>query len=128
MKPWKKSQGLVFELSDSDVEREIKKYMEAHKSDIETKRYSIVPSLLGDVKKVPELKWAKPNLFKPIIDSLVLEMIGPKDERDVVKKEKKKLTKKQVETKKEAQIERSMFSEGFLGDLHKPGENRTKIS
>lgn len=118
--------GVGIEISDSDVEKEIKKYMDAHKSDIETKRYSIVPSLLGDIKKVPELKWAKPSLFKPTIDKLVLEMIGPKDERDVVKKEKKKLTKKQAETKKEAQVERSMFSEGFLGDLHKPGENPQK--
>ncbi|KAK7679288.1 hypothetical protein QCA50_017675 [Cerrena zonata] len=50
--------------------------------------------------------------------------LRPKDERDVVKKEKKKAKKqptKNNETKPE--VERSMFSEGFLGELHKPGEN-----
>lgn len=119
--------GVGIELSDDDVKKEISKYLDERKGDIESKRYSIVPSLLGDVKKVPELKWAKPSLFKPIIDELILAMIGPKDERDVVKKEKKKLVKKEAVAKKEEPVERSMFSEGFLGDLHKPGENPQKF-
>lgn len=121
--------GVGVELSEGQVKNEIVNYIQSNKEDIETKRYSCVPAILGQVKKIPELKWAAPNLFKPIIDEEILKLLGPKDERDTVKKEKKKPAKKETKTsevKKEetsASGERSMFSEGFLGDLHKPGQN-----
>ncbi|CUM64161.1 uncharacterized protein PRCAT00001753001 [Priceomyces carsonii] len=115
--------GIGKEISPEQVKSEISKYMASHRDEIEAKRYSGVPSLLGEVKKIPSLKWAAPNLFKPIIDELVLKMLGPKDERDIIKKEKKKGKKQSASaSKKSSDKERSMFSEGFLGDLHKPDE------
>lgn len=124
IKDFDKNCGVGVDLSAEDIKGELRKYFEANKEDILAKRYSGVPKLLGEAKKIPSLKWATPSLFKPIIDELALEYLGPKDERDVVKKEKKKAKKqptKNNETKPE--VERSMFSEGFLGELHKPGEN-----
>lgn len=116
--------GVGVELSRDDVKGVISSYISSRKAELESRRYALVPALLGDVKKVPELKWAAPGLFKPVVDEIVLSIIGPKDERDVVKKEKKKKTPAAAAVAtKEPEKERSMFSEGFLGDLHKPGEN-----
>lgn len=117
--------GVGIELTRDDIKAEISKYIDAHKETILAKRYAGVPSLLGETKKLPSLKWAAPALFKPVIDEIALEIFGPKDERDVVKKEKKKKDAKPAAGAKVAAVEpeRSMFTEGFLGDLHKPGEN-----
>lgn len=70
------------------------------------------------------MKWANPAGFKPIIDKQILELLGPKDERDLAKKkEKKEKSPTERVTPVEEPKKRSMFSEGFLGALHKPGGN-----
>lgn len=114
--------GVGVEVSEDEVKQHIGQYIEENKEAIVAKRYAGVPALLGEVKKIPALKWAAPQLFKPVIDEQVLTLLGPKDERDVVKKEKKKKEKTAVQDRP-VEKTRSMFSEGFLGDLHKPGEN-----
>lgn len=124
-----KASGVGVNLSDGEVESLINKYLDSRKDEIESKRYSVVPALLGDAKRLPELKWAKQSLFKPCIDKKILDMIGPKDERDIVKKEKKKkkaLQKGDDDKGSGKADSRSMFTEGFLGELHKPGENPQK--
>lgn len=121
-----KHAGVGVEVSEETVRKVIEDYMQSRAEEIKAKRYSMVPSLLGEVRKIPDLKWAKPNLFKPIIDSKMVSMVGEKDERDVVKKEKKKLAKKADPASKEKVEERTMFSEGFLGELHKPEESPQK--
>lgn len=116
--------GVGIDLSRDEVKAEILKYVEQHKEAVEAKRYAGVPALLGETKKLASLKWASPALFKPVIDEIASEIFGPKDERDVVKKEKKKKEAKPAKAAAAApEPTRSMFSEGFLGDLHKPGEN-----
>lgn len=118
--------GVGIEITPEEAKVEISKYLDSIKTDLESKRYSILPKVLGEVKTQPSLKWAPPNLFKPILDEEFLARLGPKDERDVKKKEKKaKTPANAAATKKQdtgSEPERSMFSEGFLGDLHKPGE------
>ncbi|CAR22231.1 Glutaminyl-tRNA synthetase [Lachancea thermotolerans] len=121
----KKEAGVGIVVTESQVREGVQKYISDHRDDIVTQRYKLVPGILANVKGLPELKWAEPRLFKPIIDEEVLKLLGPKDERDVVKKEKKKKGK---EAKGGAPAEtagpkRTMFTEGFLGDLHKVGEN-----
>ncbi|ODV88138.1 hypothetical protein CANARDRAFT_5437 [[Candida] arabinofermentans NRRL YB-2248] len=130
LKEFETRSGVGINLSEAEVEEKIRAYMEANKDELLEKRYKLVPGLLGTTKNLPDLKWASPSLFKPIIDKLALEMLGPKDERDVVKKEKKKKapTTNTSASKKDDKKEstRNMFTEGFLGDLHKPGENPQK--
>ncbi|KAI5960762.1 GLN4 [Candida pseudojiufengensis] len=123
--------GVGVELNENDVKLEISKYLDSIDSKLKSERYSILPKVMTEIKSQPSLKWAPPNLFKPILDELFLERIGPKDERDIKKKEK--APKKEATTKtstnttpSEPEKERSMFSEGFLGDLHKPGEEPQK--
>lgn len=120
--------GVGVDLSRDDIKGEILAYVEAHKDAVLAKRYAGVPALLGETKKLPGLKWAAPGMFKPIIDEIALEIFGAKDERDVVKKEKKKKEPRAGNTPAKSAPsapapERSMFTEGFLGDLHKAGEN-----
>ena len=95
-----KHSGVGVEVTEDDVRKHIGNYINENKQQIEAKRYAGVPALLGEVKKIPELKWAAPQLFKPIIDEKVLALLGPKDERDVVKKEKKKKEKAPAQKEK----------------------------
>lgn len=81
--------GVGIEITPEEAKVEISKYLDSIKTDLESKRYSILPKVLGEVKTQPSLKWAPPNLFKPILDEEFLARLGPKDERDVKKKEKK---------------------------------------
>ncbi|SCW01525.1 LAFE_0E01596g1_1 [Lachancea fermentati] len=122
----KKESGVGVVITEAQVEERVFKYMEDNKEKIIAERYKIVPGLFAVIKNLPELKWAEPRLFKPIIDKEVLRLLGPKDERDVVKKEKKKGKAKDTKDTSKTSTQapkRTMFSEGFLGDLHKVGEN-----
>ncbi|CCD27477.1 glutamine--tRNA ligase NDAI_0K02860 [Naumovozyma dairenensis CBS 421] len=124
--------GVGIVVTDDDVRKSVQNYIEENKEAILEQRYKLVPGLFANIKNLPELKWADPRSFKPIIDEEILKVLGPKDERDLVKKKptkdstKKNDNKKKVskETNKNAnEPERTMFNEGFLGDLHKVGEN-----
>lgn len=118
--------GIGAEVSEADTKMAIANYVDANLDRITKERYACLPKILGELRKVPELKWALALLFKPTIDALFLEKIGPKDERDVVKKEKKKPAKEAKKVAAAPEPERSIFSEGFLGDLHKAGDQPQK--
>lgn len=122
----KQASGYGINLSDDETVKIIKDYCLSRKDEIEQKRYTMVNVLLADLRKLDSLKWAKPALFKPTIDAELLSICGPKDERDVIKKEKKKPASTKAASEKKVAAEpvkaRNMFVEGFLGDLHKPGE------
>lgn len=120
--------GVGIEISTEEAKKEISKYLDSIKSDLETKRYSILSKVLVELKNQPTLKWAPPQIFKPILDEEFLARLGPKDERDNAKKKEKK-PKAAAKTAADAakknifdEPEKSMFAEGFLGALHKPGE------
>lgn len=122
----KENAGVGIVITEDQVRSRVIKYIEDNKEVILKERYKLVPGIFATVKNLPELKWAEPRYFKPIIDQEVLKVLGPKDERDIVKKEKKKKKEtKSSSTKveKTSGSERTMFNEGFLGDLHKVGEN-----
>ncbi|VEU19551.1 DEKNAAC100451 [Brettanomyces naardenensis] len=129
---FEKASGIGITVSADDSKRELRKYFEEHKAEIIEARYRAVPAIFAQVKSLESLKWASPSLFKPAIDSLLLEYLGPKDERDIVKKKSKKAAP--AKSKQEEKVEdtlqldklHNMFVEGFLGDLHKPGKEPQK--
>lgn len=125
--------GVGIEITTEEAKAEIAKYLDSIKSDLETKRYSILAKVLVELKNQPTLKWAPPQIFKPILDEEFLARLGPKDERDNMKrKEKKPKTAAKATSNAAAkknifdEPEKSMFAEGFLGALHKPGEEPQK--
>lgn len=124
-----KFSGVGIIITEDEVSKIIDNYIENNLDDIKTNRYRIIPSILANIRQLPELKWASPALFKPMIDSKLLIILGPKDERDIIKKEKKKKSdnnKNELNKNKLIEKKRNMFTEGFLGDLHKPGEEPQK--
>ncbi|ANB12035.1 glutamine--tRNA ligase [Sugiyamaella lignohabitans] len=133
-----KESGVGIVVTDDQIKESVAKYIKEHEAELVEKRYKLAPTVIVGVKQLPELKWANPAAFKPIIDEQILALLGPKDERDVVKKEKKKKADTKpgaAGTGSDAKSDsgagagagagsaRSMFTEGFLGSLHKPGEN-----
>ncbi|SSD61129.1 probable Glutamine--tRNA ligase [Saccharomycodes ludwigii] len=127
VKDFEKQTGVGIVITEDQVRDRVAKYIQENLETIQTERYKSVPGLFAIIKNLPELKWAEPKYFKPIIDQELLKVLGPKDERDVIKKEKKKSSKatgtKTASTATTTAKERSMFTEGFLGDLHRVGEN-----
>ena len=121
--------GVGIEITETQVRDTVVQYLDDNKERLLRERYRVVPGVFADIKSMPEMRWADPKLFKPVIDAEVLKLLGPKDERDLVKQKKNKETKKGKDKEKVAtdsdlnNNKRSMFTEGFLGDLHKVGEN-----
>ncbi|KAK9453839.1 tRNA synthetases class I, catalytic domain-containing protein [Dipodascopsis uninucleata] len=123
--------GVGQEVTSDQIRSTVLKYFEDNKDMIEETRYKAVPKLMAEIKAMPELKWAAPAEIKNSIDKAILELLGPKDERDVLskkKKEKPPASGADVAFRKESSVTtasktRNMFTEGFLGDLHKPGGN-----
>ncbi|CDK25251.1 unnamed protein product [Kuraishia capsulata CBS 1993] len=102
--------GVGVSLTPEFVEAEIVKFMQDNKEELNTKGAKKLPWLMSSVKQVPELKWAQPSLFKPLIDKHLGDFL--------------ETSKANAEGGKPvASAKRSMFNEGFLGDLHKPGKN-----
>jgi glutaminyl-tRNA synthetase len=119
--------GVGIAVTEEQVKEEVLRYIEQNNDEIISKRYQAFSKVMAEVRTIPALKWANATFFKPIIDAELLALLGPKDERDVVKKEKK-AKKPTAQAKDNKKVEeptkvRSMFSEGFLGELHKVGEN-----
>lgn len=119
--------GVGSNVTEEDVRASVVKYLSDNHDVVVEQRYKLVPSIFANVKNMPELRWAEPRFFKPIIDDELMKIIGPKGEQDVIKKtpSEKKQGKKDKEkvANSTPEVKRSMFTEGFLGDLHKVGEN-----
>ncbi|QLG74381.1 hypothetical protein HG535_0G02640 [Zygotorulaspora mrakii] len=120
--------GVGIEVSEDQVRKSVQTYIDDNKVTILEQRYKLVPGIFAKVKNLPELKWADPRSFKPIIDSEILKVLGPKDERDLVKKKAKGTETKKNQKKKDSEAisdtsKRTMFTEGFLGDLHAVDDN-----
>lgn len=128
-----KESGVGVEVSEAEVKQQVHEYVEKNSKDIEAKRYKALGPTLGAIKKLPALKWANASLFKPAVDAEFLRLLGPKDERDdpkLANKAAKKQANAASSNKKDASAavpieepKHNMFVEGFLGALHRPGEN-----
>ncbi|KAF9109356.1 hypothetical protein BGX27_007703 [Mortierella sp. AM989] len=116
--------GVGVVVTKEDVNKAVDTYTETVKDKLIKDRYKYFGLFFAGVKNIPSLKWANGGDIKEAVDAKMLEVLGPKDERDVVVKKKK-------EAKPEAKVVEvvdvlkapDMFFEGELSKLHKPGEN-----
>ncbi|KAK9449536.1 tRNA synthetases class I, catalytic domain-containing protein [Limtongia smithiae] len=117
--------GVGQDVLPEEVSNIVGAYFTEHKASIETNRYKSISSLMSGIKALPALKWASPLDVKKQIDQQLFALLGPKDERDapVKKKKEKTLPVTTAIADSEAPRTRNMFTEGFLGELHKPGGN-----
>ncbi|KAI7868184.1 tRNA synthetases class I, catalytic domain-containing protein [Spinellus fusiger] len=113
--------GVGITVSLQQVESALQAYLQDNKASIEQSRYKSLGPTLANVRKIPALRWADGGLIKSVIDDSYLALLGPKDERDAPQKKKKEKTaEKTAETLDVA----TMFYEGELARLHKPGGNK----
>ncbi|KAL0570093.1 Glutaminyl-tRNA synthetase [Marasmius crinis-equi] len=82
---------------------------------------------ISGVKAVPALRWANPLEIKNAVESVFSTTFGPKEANKPKGKEPAakaaKPTKDAAKAAEPAPSQTSVFEEGFLGALHKPGGN-----
>lgn len=123
--------GVGVSVSASEVSRVVDECLTENESTLESERYKFIPNILKVVRADPRLKWANMAELKPIVDSAFLRALGPKDERDAPVKKAKlpKVTPEPLQASKEKEVmstkatTSSLFTTGFLGQLHNVGEN-----
>ncbi|ESK94428.1 glutamine-trna ligase [Moniliophthora roreri MCA 2997] len=82
------------------------------------------PTISG-VKSVPALRWANPLEIKNTVENAFVKTFGPKEAAKPKGKEPKPAAKSAdgKATSETSTPTKSVFEEGFLGALHKPGGN-----
>lgn len=120
------------EFTPEGIAAAVAEYMEANKEMILGQRYKAMTPVLVNLKTQTALKWAPPAEVKKEMDVQLVNLLGPKDERDAPPKKQPKAAPeakgKKVEVKKDEEISKDrMFEEGFLAALHKPGGNEQII-
>ncbi|KAI4519118.1 glutaminyl-tRNA synthetase, partial [Schizophyllum commune Loenen D] len=90
-----------------------------------SKGWAGLGAVISAAKAVPSLRWANALEVKATVEKLFLEKFGPKEAAKPKAKEPKKPAKaaKTEVTEDPSSSRKSVFQEGFLGALHKPGEN-----
>ncbi|BFZ56951.1 Glutaminyl-tRNA synthetase [Savitreella phatthalungensis] len=118
--------GVGITVTEDDVATVLKERVEKDRDLLLRDRYKALPTLLRDVRADERLRWANLAPLKGMVDSALLALLGPKDERDAPPKK----VKKPVAAEKAAPTATStvdtitnVFTTGFLGALHKVGEN-----
>jgi glutaminyl-tRNA synthetase len=120
------------EFTPEGIAAAVTEYMEANKEMILEQRYKAMTPVLVNLKTQTALKWAPPADVKKEMDIQLVNLLGPKDERDAPPKKQPKAAPeakgKKPEVKKDEEISKDrMFEEGFLAALHKPGGNEQII-
>ncbi|CAG8776891.1 11850_t:CDS:2 [Gigaspora margarita] len=122
--------GVGVVVTPDQITAAIAKHLEANKDALISERYKLLGPLLAQARQIPELRWANGVAVKNELEKQVIAIIGPKDERDVIVKGKKKdkeskstsISNQKIPT--ESKTNSNMFFEGELSKLHKPGGNK----
>ncbi|GBC04481.1 hypothetical protein RclHR1_00570037 [Rhizophagus clarus] len=124
--------GVGVIVTQEQISNAISSFLESKKESLIEERYKLLGPLLAQARQIPELKWANGVAVKEELEKQVVALIGPKDERDIPSKGKKKDTdKKNPDVKVSGSNSNksgrnsvpNMFLEGELAKLHKPGGN-----
>ncbi|KAJ7068460.1 glutamine-tRNA ligase [Mycena amicta] len=86
--------------------------------------WSSLGQVLGKVKGIPELRWANTLEVKNTVEKVFGDKFGAKEAAKPKTKEKAAAPTKKADAPAQDDAPRkSVFEEGFLGALHKPGDN-----
>ncbi|KAG8932593.1 hypothetical protein FRC01_013088 [Tulasnella sp. 417] len=119
--------GVGVELSSDQVNELVKSHFEAQPAD----GWSSLMSFINSAKATPTLRWAPPLEVKTATEKLFTERFGPKEVGGKGKTKEPKAPAKTAASAASSEpsatsskaAERTVFEEGFLGKLHKPGGN-----
>ncbi|KAF9057963.1 tRNA synthetases class I, catalytic domain-containing protein [Panaeolus papilionaceus] len=110
--------GVGFSITPEQLTATVKSYVENNN----VTGWANLGPVISGTKSTPELRWASPLEVKNTVEAVFLEKFGPKEAAKPKAKEPK-AAKAEKATEAPAASRRSVFEEGFLGQLHKPGGN-----
>ncbi|KAJ7240299.1 tRNA synthetases class I, catalytic domain-containing protein [Mycena haematopus] len=114
-----KSCGVGFSITAAELYEHIAKYT----TDAAIAGWASLGQVIGGVKNIPELRWANTLEVKNTVEKVFNDKFGAKEAAKPKGKEPKKPA---AAMKAETSVDdnrKSVFEEGFLGSLHKPGGN-----
>ncbi|CAG2166726.1 unnamed protein product [Oppiella nova] len=131
IKAFETSSGVGVVVSDKQIKESVKSLIETHKNDLIESRYRFnCGLLLAQLKK--QMKFADGKAIKTEVDRQVLELLGPKTDKDMAKPVKEKVNKAVNDTKTQANGDSVDSGENSLNFIellkskahfHKVGEN-----
>ncbi|KAH9931766.1 glutaminyl-tRNA synthetase [Amylocystis lapponica] len=115
--------GVGFSITPEQLSTQVNEYVSSNP----TSGWENLGATIGGLKGT-ELRWANPLELKTAVERVFTERFGPKEAAKSKAKESKKDTAPKAAKAAESSASassssKSVFSEGFLGRLHKPGEN-----
>ncbi|KAJ2004361.1 Glutaminyl-tRNA synthetase [Coemansia sp. RSA 2322] len=126
--------GVGVIVNSEAIAASVQSVIDSSKETLLSERYRALGKVLGTIKKLPELRWADSGKVKAEFDMQTLALLGPKDERDTPAAAKAApkpvaaaaanaaASNPEAGKWKAASLE-SMFANGEISRLHRPGEN-----
>ncbi|KAF8914170.1 tRNA synthetases class I, catalytic domain-containing protein [Gymnopilus junonius] len=112
--------GVGFTMSPEELYRHVEGYVTSNN----IAGWASLGPVISALKNTPELRWASPLEVKTTVDKMFLDKFGPKEAaKPKAKDTKAKKDDAPTTAAPAAPPRKSVFEEGFLGQLHKPGEN-----
>ncbi|KAJ6490419.1 glutamine-tRNA ligase [Mycena vitilis] len=116
-----KSCGVGFSITAAELYEQIAKYT----TSAGIAGWASLGQVISGVKNIPELRWANTLEVKNTVEKVFKDKFGAKEAAKPKAKEPKKAAgpAKTEASADDSASRKSVFEEGFLGQLHKPGEN-----
>ncbi|KAJ2931698.1 hypothetical protein H1R20_g5399, partial [Candolleomyces eurysporus] len=114
--------GVGFSIEPAQIVEHVKSYLTSNA----VSGWANLGATITAVKSISEVRWASPVEIKNAVESVFLEKFGSKQAAPPKSKEPKKdskPSKDKAEGSAASMSRKTVFEEGFLGALHKPGGN-----
>ncbi|TCD70441.1 hypothetical protein EIP91_003522 [Steccherinum ochraceum] len=116
--------GVGFSITPTELASQVSTYIASSAAS----GWANLGAVISGLRNSSETRWANPLEVKNAVEAAFLEKFGAKEAAKPKGKEPKKEASVKAPAKGDdaapsASSSRSVFSEGFLGHLHKPGEN-----
>ncbi|KAH0839954.1 glutaminyl-tRNA synthetase [Lanmaoa asiatica] len=120
--------GVGFSITPVQLDVFVNEYIQSNS----VSGWTSLGAVIGGVKNIPSLRWANPLEIKNAVERVFTQAFGAKEAAKPKAKESKKEINASTTGETTAQVSdaaqragsrKVVFEEGFLGALHKPGEN-----
>ncbi|KIY49366.1 glutamine-tRNA ligase [Fistulina hepatica ATCC 64428] len=116
--------GVGFLISSGELYDRVNAYVSGKKPG----GWADLGAAISVIKATPDLRWASPLDVKNAVEKVFVDVFGPRTAAKPKAKEHKKPAKTPARSREESEAAEavsasSVFEEGFLGNLHKPGDN-----
>jgi len=119
-----KACGVGIVITIDEIKQTVAEIISQNKNELIEKRYKFnTGGLMQEVRK--QLLWADGKAIKNVVDSQILDILGPKTEADLAPVQKQKKIKEIKPIEKKTLVYEPLSIEELMSkvDFHKPGEN-----